>query len=66
MGLNNFAAPDPAADWTALVERARRADAAGIDRLWVVDHVVMGEHLEAYDGADLSRPPGRTASGSSR
>ncbi|MFI5040520.1 MAG: hypothetical protein ACHQNA_01505, partial [Acidimicrobiales bacterium] len=44
--IGNFAATDPG-DWTPLLDRARAADAAGIDRLVVSDHIVMGEHLEA-------------------
>jgi probable F420-dependent oxidoreductase len=45
--LRTFAADDPG-DWAPLVEFARAADAAGFDRLVVSDHVVMGEHLDAY------------------
>ena len=50
LGLANFAAAPPEHGWSALVERARAAERAGVDRVVVVDHVVMGEHLEAYDG----------------
>jgi probable F420-dependent oxidoreductase len=57
LGLNNFAPAGSGADWPDLVERARRADEAGIDRLWVVDHVVMGEHLDAYDGGAFPTGP---------
>ena len=35
-------------DWSQLVEFARAADDAGIDRLVTSDHVVFGENLEAY------------------
>jgi alkanesulfonate monooxygenase SsuD/methylene tetrahydromethanopterin reductase-like flavin-dependent oxidoreductase (luciferase family) len=45
--LLNFAATDPG-DWQFLLDRARAADAAGVDRLVVSDHVVYGEDLEAY------------------
>lgn len=45
--LQNFAAEDPGS-WQPLLDRARAADAAGIDRLVVSDHVVFGENLEAY------------------
>jgi probable F420-dependent oxidoreductase len=45
--LRSFAAEDPG-DWTYLRDFARAADAAGIDRLVVSDHVVFGENLEAY------------------
>jgi probable F420-dependent oxidoreductase len=45
----NFAAEDPGVGgWQPLLDQARAADAAGIDRLVVSDHVVMGENLEAY------------------
>ncbi len=38
-------APD---DWSAVVAMARAYDGAGIDRVVVSDHVVFGEHLDAY------------------
>jgi len=44
--LQNFAAGP--GDWQALLDRARAADAAGIDRILVSDHVVMGTDLAAY------------------
>jgi probable F420-dependent oxidoreductase len=47
LALVNFAADDPG-DWRFLLDRARAADEAGIDRVVVSDHVVFGEHLEAY------------------
>ena len=45
--IGNYAVTDPG-DWTPLLERVRSADAAGIDRVVVSDHVVFGEHLEEY------------------
>jgi probable F420-dependent oxidoreductase len=45
--LRSFAAEDPG-DWDHLLELARAADEAGIDRVVVSDHVVFGEDLEAY------------------
>jgi probable F420-dependent oxidoreductase len=45
--LRSFAADDPGG-WDHLLELARAADAAGVDRVVVSDHVVFGEHLEAY------------------
>lgn len=45
--LINFAADDPGS-WQFLLDRAKAADRAGIDRLVVSDHVVYGENLEAY------------------
>ena len=51
LGLNNFATAGSAPDWRrALITEARQAEAAGVDRVIVPDHVVMGEHLDAYDG----------------
>jgi probable F420-dependent oxidoreductase len=47
MSLRSFSADDPGG-WDQLLERARLLDAAGIDRLVVSDHVVFGEHLDAY------------------
>jgi probable F420-dependent oxidoreductase len=47
LALPNFAADDPGG-WDHLVDRAQVADAAGVDRLVVFDHVVFGEHLDAY------------------
>lgn len=45
----NFAAKNPGiGGWRFLFEQARGADAAGIDRLAVSDHVVLGEQLENY------------------
>jgi probable F420-dependent oxidoreductase len=45
----NFAQEDPGVGgWEWLFNQAEGADAAGIDRLCVSDHVVLGENLEAY------------------
>jgi probable F420-dependent oxidoreductase len=46
--LRTFADEAPADGWRSLLDGARAADAAGIDRVLVSDHVVMGEHLDAY------------------
>jgi probable F420-dependent oxidoreductase len=55
LGLANFA-PAPQ-DGGGLLTRARLADVAGVDRIIVVDHVVMGEHNEAYDGGRFPTGP---------
>ena len=47
VGLRTFSADDPGG-WEALFDRARLLDRVGIDRLLVPDHVVFGEHLDAY------------------
>ncbi len=45
----NFAAADPGpGGWRPLLDQACAADVAGVDRLVVSDHVVMGENLQAY------------------
>lgn len=47
--LRNFSADDPGpGGWEPLLAQAVAAEAAGIDRLVVADHVVFGENLEAY------------------
>ena len=43
--FGNWIGPD---GWAGIVELGRMADDAGIDRVVVVDHVVMGPHSEAY------------------
>ncbi len=48
--LINFSASDPGS-WQPLLDGARAADEAGVDRLAVSDHVVFGENLEAYGDA---------------
>jgi probable F420-dependent oxidoreductase len=55
--VQNFAAEDPSG-WQGLLDRARAADAAGIDRVSVSDHVVFGENLEAYGRAELGGTEG--------
>jgi probable F420-dependent oxidoreductase len=47
VSLRSFAA-EAQASWEPLLDQARAADAAGIDRVVVSDHVVFGEHLEEY------------------
>ncbi len=45
--LRSWSAEDPGG-WGWLLDQARAADEAGIDRIVVSDHVVYGEHLDAY------------------
>ena len=47
VGLRNFAATSPT-DWRHLLDQARAADAAGIDRVFVSDHVAFGRDLGDY------------------
>ena len=49
MQLINFAAADPGpGGWDSMFDLAVAADVAGIDRIVLADHVVMGDNLEAY------------------
>jgi probable F420-dependent oxidoreductase len=45
--------PAPRHDWSALVDVAVAADQAGVDRLLVSDHVVLGEHLDQYGRSEV-------------
>jgi probable F420-dependent oxidoreductase len=47
-GLKTFTT-ESAADWSYLADFARAADAGGVDRLVMSDHIVFGENLDAYD-----------------
>jgi probable F420-dependent oxidoreductase len=47
VGLTTFAANDPG-DWAGMFERAETFERAGFDRIVVSDHVVFGDHLDAY------------------
>jgi probable F420-dependent oxidoreductase len=47
MSLRTFAPEDPGT-WQPVIDQARAADAAGIDRVLLSDHVVFGEHMDAY------------------
>ncbi len=44
--------------WDGMLDQARAADAAGIDRLVVSDHVVLGENLDAYGRPELGGTKG--------
>jgi probable F420-dependent oxidoreductase len=44
----NFGSTFPASEWHRIVDLGRAVEDAGADRVVVVDHVVMGEHLDAY------------------
>jgi probable F420-dependent oxidoreductase len=47
IALRTYAPEDPGT-WQSVLDRARAAEAAGIDRVLVSDHVVFGENMEAY------------------
>ncbi|HEX3897603.1 MAG TPA: TIGR03619 family F420-dependent LLM class oxidoreductase [Mycobacteriales bacterium] len=44
-------------DWRALIDIARVAEDSGVDRIVVVDHVVMGHHTDAYAWGRFPVPP---------
>ncbi|MCQ3811906.1 MAG: TIGR03619 family F420-dependent LLM class oxidoreductase, partial [Acidimicrobiia bacterium] len=49
INLRTFAAADPGpGGWQPVLDLAKAADAAGVDKVVVSDHVVFGENLEAY------------------
>jgi probable F420-dependent oxidoreductase len=60
LSLTNFApagAAEPTELAAAVVRRAQLADRVGVDRVTVVDHVVMGERIDAYDGGRFPTGP---------
>lgn len=57
VGLPNYGAFLAAGEWHRFVDLARAADDAGVDRIVVVDHVVMGEHTDAYAWGRFPTPP---------
>lgn len=62
--LTTWSKDAPADDWASLRTFARAADTAGVDRLVLSDHVVMGEALDAYgDPAKGGQAGGRQPTG---
>ncbi len=57
IGLPNFGTWLGPHGWHRFVDLARMADDAGIDRLVLVDHVVMGPHTDAYRWGRFPTPP---------
>jgi probable F420-dependent oxidoreductase len=57
VGLSNFGATYAPGEWGRFVELGRAAEDAGIDRIVVVDHVVMGPHTENYVWGKFPVPP---------
>src|SRR3954452_19036466 len=55
LGVPNFGAW--ADDWPDVLDLARAADDAGVDRLVVTDHVVMGRNNDAYVWGRFPTPP---------
>jgi probable F420-dependent oxidoreductase len=59
LSLPSFAAEDPG-DWSPLLDLARAADDAGVDRVVVSDHVVFGERLDEYGRPEVGGQAGGT------
>src|SRR5262245_900183 len=57
IGLPNFGAFFAPGEWHRFVDLARAAEDAGVDRIVVVDHVVMGTHTDAYSWGTFPTPP---------
>jgi probable F420-dependent oxidoreductase len=57
IGLANYGSLFAADEWHRFVDLARAADDAGVDRIVVVDHVVMGPHTENYTWGTFPVPP---------
>ena len=55
--LPTFGSSVPANQWHRLSDLARAVDDAGIDRVLLTDHVVMGEHLDRYPFGDFHFQP---------
>ena len=56
VSLGNFGATYPDGEWGRFVDLGRAAEDAGIDRIVVVDHVVMGPHTENYQWGKFPVP----------
>src|SRR5690242_1866032 len=46
--------PTVRGDWRSLLDLARQVDDAGVDRVLLTDHVVMGNHLDRYPFGDFA------------
>jgi probable F420-dependent oxidoreductase len=57
VGLANFGATFASGEWGRFLDLGRAADDAGVDRVVVVDHVVMGPHTENYQWGRFPVPP---------
>jgi probable F420-dependent oxidoreductase len=57
VGLANYGSTFPPDEWHKFVDLARAVEDAGVDRIVVVDHVVMGPHTENYAWGKFPVPP---------
>lgn len=57
IGLANYGSTYPPGGWKQFVDLGRAADDVGVDRVVVVDHVVMGENTDKYVWGKFPVPP---------
>jgi probable F420-dependent oxidoreductase len=57
VGLANYGNTYPPGEWRRFIDLGRAAEDAGVDRVVVVDHVVMGPHTENYAWGKFPVPP---------
>jgi probable F420-dependent oxidoreductase len=57
IGLANFGSAFETGEWHRFVDLGRAAEDAGVDRIVVVDHVVMGENTDKYVWGTFPVPP---------
>ncbi len=57
ISATSFTAEDPGS-WQPLFNTVQAADEAGVDRIVVSDHIVMGENLEEYGRAEIGGQEG--------
>jgi len=57
VGLANYGSTFAPGEWRRFVDLGRAAEDAGVDRIVVVDHVVMGPHTENYVWGTFPVPP---------
>jgi len=57
IGVPNFGSFLPLDGWSRVTDVARAADEAGVDRLVVVDHVVMGDDTSGYQWGRFPTAP---------
>ncbi len=57
IGIPNFGSALAGDNWQRFVDVARAAEETGIDRIVVVDHVVMGPHTDRYVWGRFPTPP---------
>jgi probable F420-dependent oxidoreductase len=57
IGLANYGSTYAPGEWHRFMDLGRAADDADVDRIVLVDHVVMGEHTEKYVWGKFPVPP---------